>query len=74
MVACASTGLAGTMKLGSNTNLFANIYAPQSPIIISGNGDIYGSVLGKSVDMTGNAHIHYDLDSNGGYMGIAIVK
>jgi len=74
MIPDPATGVAGAMKLGSNTDLYANIYAPQSPITISGNGDIYGSVLGKSVDMTGNAAIHYDLDSAGGSIGIALMK
>ena len=64
----------GTVTLGSGTELFANIYAPQSPIVISGNGDIYGSVLGKSVDMTGNAAIHYDLSLEGNYNGYRLVR
>ena len=40
---------------------------------IGGNGDIYGSVLGLTVEMSGSGEIHYDLSLKG-TGGIAIVK
>ena len=51
----------GTVNIGSGASLYADIYAPQSDITLSGNGDIYGSVVGRSVSMTGTSTIHYDL-------------
>src|SRR5688572_1800376 len=49
------------VELKGGTDLFADIYAPLSAITISGNGDIYGAIVGKSIAMTGEAGIHYDL-------------
>lgn len=51
----------GNVYIGSSAALYANIYAPQSHVLMSGTGDIYGSVLGRSVSMTGTSAIHYDL-------------
>ena len=45
---------------------YADIYGPQSRINMSGTGDIYGSIVGKSIDMTGNSAIHYDMSLGGG--------
>jgi Flp pilus assembly protein TadG len=56
---------AGSFNVSSGTSLFADVYAPQSIVTLSGSGDIYGYVLGQSVTMTGTSAIHYDLDLNG---------
>ena len=42
-------------------------------VTLSGTGDIYGSVLGLTVNMTGTSAIHYDLalDSNNGTISLA---
>jgi hypothetical protein len=58
----------GFVSIGSSSALYASIYAPQSHVILAGTGDIYGSVLGLSVTMTGTSSIHYDLslDANNG--------
>jgi hypothetical protein len=50
------------------------VYAPQSDITLSGSGDIYGSVLGKSISMTGSSAIHYDMNLSGTSGQIALVK
>jgi hypothetical protein len=61
------------MTIGSGSALYANIYAPQSPLTMSGSGAFYGTIVAKSVSMTGGSSINYDasLGSNG---GIALVK
>src|SRR5205823_3735723 len=56
----------GSITLTGTSALYATIYAPQSRISMSGTGDIYGSILGKSIDMTGNAAVHNDLGLGGG--------
>src|SRR5206468_1165645 len=65
-------GAPGSVTIGSSAALYASIYAPQSPVTLSGSGDIYGCVLGLSVDMTGSSAIHYDmaLDANNGVVSI----
>jgi len=56
---------AGQVSLTGSTALYADIYAPTSPVTITGTGDIYGSVIGKSITMTGNAQIHSDAKVKG---------
>ena len=55
----------GRWVMGSSAALYASVYAPQSDVTLSGNGAIYGSVVGKSVNMTGTSAIHYDLSLGG---------
>jgi Flp pilus assembly protein TadG len=55
----------GVLTITSGAALYANIYAPQSNVNISGQGAIYGSVLGLTVNMTGGGAIHYDLSLKG---------
>lgn len=56
----------GNITLNGTSALYADIYAPQSRINMSGTGDIYGSIVGRSIDMTGNSAIHYDMSLGGG--------
>jgi len=51
----------GSVTVGSGTAFRGTVWAPHSPVIMSGTGDIYGSLLGKSIDMTGTSRIIYDL-------------
>jgi Flp pilus assembly protein TadG len=64
----------GTAQISSGAALYATIYAPQSDITMSGSGDIYGSVLGKTISMTGSSAIHYDLSLTGTTGVIQMVK
>jgi Flp pilus assembly protein TadG len=64
---------AGTVKVNNNASLYADVYAPQSAVTLSGTGDIYGSVLGNTISMTGTSGIHYDLSLPGGW-GIKLVQ
>jgi hypothetical protein len=36
------------------------VYAPDTDVKITGNSDLYGAIVGKSIDATGGAKIHYD--------------
>jgi hypothetical protein len=40
--------------------LFVDLYAPASNIDISGNGDVYGSVVGRPLRVTGDRPLHFD--------------
>jgi Flp pilus assembly protein TadG len=74
MIPNPTTGAApGALNIGGNNALYANFYAPQSAITMSGTGDFYGSMVGLSVSMTGTSYIHYDM-SLSGTDGIAIVQ
>lgn len=70
-----STGAApGSVTIGSQAALYADVYAPQSAITLSGSGAIYGAVVGKSIDMTGTSDIYYDLSNSGGSGVVQMVK
>ena len=60
-----------TVSLSGGSDLYADVYAPQSAITMSGNGDIFGAIVGKSVSMTGTSAVHYDLSLRG---GVSLVK
>lgn len=51
----------GNVTVSGSSALYSSIYAPQSPIKFTGTGDIYGSVLGKTIDMSGSSAVYYDL-------------
>lgn len=48
------------INLGGNSDLYADIYGPQSPVNISGNGDIYGAIISGGISMSGGGNVHYD--------------
>jgi hypothetical protein len=64
----------GPINLSSNSALYAGIYAPLSPVTMSGTGDLYGSIVAKSIDMTGTSAIHYDLSLPGFSGPVSLVK
>jgi hypothetical protein len=51
----------GDINIGSGSALYATIMAPQSNVTLSGNGAIYGSIVGLTITMSGNSNIYYDL-------------
>jgi hypothetical protein len=55
------------VTVGGNSSIYFNLYAPQSPVTLSGGGAIYGSVLGWSINMTGTSNIYYDLGLPGAW-------
>jgi hypothetical protein len=55
-----------TVLLNGTAGLYATIYAPQSKLTMKGTGDVFGTIVGKSIDMTGNAAVHNDLALGGG--------
>jgi Flp pilus assembly protein TadG len=54
--------VASTAKvtLSGSSALYADIYAPQAPVHISGSAGIYGSAVGASLDITGGGGVHFD--------------
>ena len=48
------------ITISGNAAVYAGIYAPQADIILN-SGEVYGSLVGKSVTLNGaNSHVHYD--------------
>ena len=52
-------GSAG-VTLSGTTELHMTIYAPQTDVSLLGSPRLYGSVLGKTLSLTGNASLHFD--------------
>jgi hypothetical protein len=51
------------VSLGGNGQIIASVYAPDHDVSINGggsNGHVFGSVVGKTVIMTGVTNLHYD--------------
>jgi len=46
--------------LSGGSGSYAVVYAPNSPITISGGGAWYGAILGKSFTDSGGSAVHYD--------------
>lgn len=54
---------AATLEQGTitgSTKFYGALYGPKATITISGNADVYGSIVAKQVNVTGSASIHYD--------------
>ncbi len=49
-----------TVKLSGGANASYALYAPDSDVTISGGGQIFGAVIGKTVKDVGGSLIHYD--------------
>lgn len=51
------------VSFGGNSQITASIYAPGHDVTVNGsgtNGHVYGSIVGKTVTMTGVSNLHYD--------------
>lgn len=48
------------IAFSGNTDFFGTIYAPQSPLAISGNGNMFGAFVASSLQNSGNGGIHFD--------------
>ncbi len=50
----------GPIKLGGNTTVYADIYAPQQDFTLAGGGVLVGRIFGRTLDLQGNTAVHYD--------------
>jgi hypothetical protein len=46
--------------ISGSTKFYGAVYGPPATIPISGNADVYGSIIGKQINVTGSATVHYD--------------
>ncbi|HEY9869447.1 MAG TPA: hypothetical protein V6D08_09810 [Candidatus Obscuribacterales bacterium] len=46
--------------LAGNGNLHAVIYAPNSYVKVTGNGNYFGAIMGDTVENQGNGQVHFD--------------
>lgn len=56
-------GQGEVVSLGGGSDTLGVFYAPNNVLRIRGNGDFYGGIAAKSVDINGNGAIHIDEDA-----------
>ena len=56
---CASTS-SSTWTFSGGSGAYFSVYAPNHAVSVTGSGDLWGSVIGKSVTATGGSKFHYD--------------
>lgn len=49
-----------SMSFGGSAYLFAAVYAPNAAISYSGSSGMFGSLVGRSVSVSGQGSLHYD--------------
>lgn len=55
----------GAVNINSGGTSYGVFYAPSSPVSLTGNGTIYGNLIGTSLLIDGGSHLHYDPNSTG---------
>jgi len=55
------TGSNGVTVSGTSTT-YMSIYAPGTDVQVTGGGPFYGSLVGKTLTVSGNSSLHQDLD------------
>jgi hypothetical protein len=55
-----ATGVTQTISFTLGRDLYATVYAPAHALKISGDGELIGSIVAKSVDIGGTMQLHYD--------------
>jgi hypothetical protein len=46
--------------VSGTTSFYGGLYAPSATITIRGDAEIFGSVVANTIDLAGNASVHYD--------------
>jgi hypothetical protein len=57
---CGVANPARTWSVSGGSAADFSVYAPDHPVIITGGGDLYGSVVALTYTATGGANLHYD--------------
>ncbi|MBI2267446.1 MAG: pilus assembly PilX N-terminal domain-containing protein [Armatimonadetes bacterium] len=48
------------VEVAGGADAYYAVYAPKADMTVTGGGDVYGSLIGKTITNTGGADIHYD--------------
>ncbi|HKB17006.1 MAG TPA: hypothetical protein VKF62_13150, partial [Planctomycetota bacterium] len=51
---------AGEVRLGGEAEFFGAVYAPAARVRLTGISETYGSLVGREVEVSGEARLHYD--------------
>jgi hypothetical protein len=50
----------GDVKLSNNSSFYGVVYAPESVVDLSGQGEFFGAFVGKEMKVSGYVKVHYD--------------
>jgi hypothetical protein len=53
-----------TVSINAGTNIFSTIYAPHASVSVTGNGGLYGAIVGRTFSFSGSGHVVYDSNLN----------
>jgi hypothetical protein len=56
------TGTGKDTKIAGNAGFYGMVYAPNNEVVVVGNGEFFGALVGEDLQFTGNATFHYDED------------
>ena len=59
-IATSYTGGAG-VTIAGNTSAYLTVYAPGTDVTITGGSPVFGALLGKTLTVSGNSQVHYDV-------------
>jgi len=57
-----SNGTSQEINITSQSDMYAALYAPKGDLIFHGQGQLYGSFIGDTMDMWGGSALHHDGD------------
>jgi hypothetical protein len=60
LLACGNPVSPAVWTVAGGAGAYYSVYAPNHDVQVSGNGDIFGAILGKNISFSGNGKIHYD--------------
>ena len=64
----------GTVQLNTGADVHAIVYAPDARVLIGGSGELFGSIIGRSLRVTAHGGIHFDESLPGGAGAVSLVK
>jgi Flp pilus assembly protein TadG len=50
----------GTANINSTNDFYGTIYAPNTDVSLSGSADLFGVIVGKTLNVGGTGEVHYD--------------
>ena len=51
----------GGVSFGGGGQAYVTVYAPQTGILLGGGSVVYGSLVGQTLDISGDSAVHYDV-------------
>ncbi len=63
-------GGSGGVILSGGTDAVMYVYAPGAAVTISGGGDLFGSIIGYTINNSGGSDVHFDRALSGGPSGL----